>query len=152
MTTFNLPISIEGIMELIPHRPPFLLIDRVEQMVPGESAVALKNVTMNENFFTGHFPSKPIMPGVLILEAMAQASAVFVAAGQGTAINSETLVYFTSIENARFLKPVVPGDALYLHVTKLRSKLNLWKIQGEASVNGIKVSEATFSAMLVEKK
>jgi 3-hydroxyacyl-[acyl-carrier-protein] dehydratase len=151
MTKFDTPINVEGIMKLIPHRYPFLLIDRVEEMVAGESATVLKNVTINEPFFTGHFPGKPIMPGVLILEAMAQAAAVFVSANQAVSM-TDKLVYFTSIEEAKFLKPVVPGDVLSLHVKKLRAKLNLWKIQGEAFVKGIKVSEAMFSAMLVENK
>lgn len=151
MTQFNIPMNIEGIMALIPHRYPFLLIDRIEEMEPGESAVALKNVTINESFFIGHFPGNPIMPGVLILEAMAQASAVFVAADPNAMMNDK-LVYFTSIENARFFKPVVPGDSVYLHVKKIKSKLNLWKMQGEAFVKGVKVSEANFAAMVVEKK
>lgn len=144
-------LDIIKIMDIIPHRYPFLLIDRIVEIVPGTSAIALKNVSINENFFNGHFPGKPIMPGVLIIESMAQASAVFVVSEINKDMSNK-LVYFMSIENARFRKPVLPGDALYLHITKIQSRSNVWKIKGEAKVDGVKVAEAIFSAMLVDNK
>lgn len=141
-------ITIEEIMALIPHRYPFLLVDRVIDLEPGESITAIKNVTMNEPHFIGHFPDKPIMPGVLIVEAMAQASAIMVAKGFGD--DKNRLVYFMTIENAKFRKPVVPGDTVHLVVRKVQNRGNVWKCAGEALVNGQKVAEASFSAMVVD--
>jgi 3-hydroxyacyl-[acyl-carrier-protein] dehydratase len=142
------PIEIGEIMEMIPHRYPFLLIDRVRDVVAGERAVGIKNVTINEPFFEGHFPGHPIMPGVLIVEAMAQTSAVMVVETMGKKQNR--VVYFMTIDNARFRKPVLPGDQLELTVTKDRSRGNVWKFKGEAHVGGRLVAEAMFSAMIVD--
>lgn len=143
-------INIEEIMTKIPHRYPFLLIDRVIDVIPDQSAIGIKNVTINEPHFTGHFPNKPVMPGVLIIEAMAQTSAVLVCETlKGQADNK--LVYFMSIEEAKFRKIVSPGDQLFLHVTKSRNRGNVWKFTAEAKVDGAVVAEAIFSAMIVDK-
>ena len=141
-------INIDEIMEMIPHRYPFLLIDRVKNIVSGESAVGLKNVTSNEPFFEGHFPNHPIMPGVLIIEAMAQTSAVLVVETMGRKKNR--LVYFMTIDQARFRKPVLPGDQLALSVRKERNRANVWKFKGKAHVDGDLKAEAIFSAMIME--
>jgi 3-hydroxyacyl-[acyl-carrier-protein] dehydratase len=144
MTT--LPISVERIMEMIPHRYPFLMVDRVVEMELNEYAVGVKNVTINEPFITGHFPGKPVMPGVLIIEGMAQtAGAICLAARNG----KPHLVYFLTIDNCKFRKPVEPGDVLEYHVRKVRNRGNLWRFQSEAKVAGVKVAEADISAMLV---
>lgn len=142
-------INIEKIMEMIPHRYPFLLIDRVVDIKKGESAVGIKNVTFNEPHFVGHFPQKPIMPGVLIIEAMAQTSAVFVVETLDGATKGK-LVYFMSIDGARFRKPVVPGDTLKLHIKVLQNRKNVWKFTCEAFVEQDMVAEATISAMIVD--
>lgn len=141
--------SIEHIMKILPHRYPMLLVDRIIEVIPNESAIALKNVTINEAHFMGHFPGKPIMPGVLIIEAMAQAAAAFVGAGQEK--EEDNLVYFMSIESARFRKPVVPGDSMYLHVSLIKRRGNVWKVKGEAKVDGIIVADSEFTAMTAEK-
>lgn len=142
-------LDINRIMEMIPHRYPFLLIDRMEGVEKDVRAVGIKNVTYNEPHFIGHFPQRPIMPGVLIIEAMAQTSAVLVVATLG-AESEGKLVYFMSVDEAKFRKPVVPGDRLELHVEKERNRGNVWKFKGEAKVNGTRVAEATFSAMIVD--
>jgi 3-hydroxyacyl-[acyl-carrier-protein] dehydratase len=143
-------IDLAGIMELIPHRYPMLLIDRVEEVKLDESAVGIKNVTINEHFFQGHFPARPVMPGVLIIEAMAQTAAVLAAKTIGEDAKGK-LVYFMSIESAKFRKPVVPGDVLKLHVSKLRGgNRRVWKLTGEAQVNRVKVSEAELTAMIAD--
>jgi len=144
------PIDITRIMEMIPHRYPILLVDRVLEMVPGERAVGLKNVTMNEPHFAGHFPSFPVMPGVLIVEAMAQTAALVVVAGMGKDSEGK-IVYFMTIDNARFRRPVTPGDCLHIHVSKIQSRANVWKFKGEAKVDGQICAEATFSAMIRDK-
>lgn len=141
--------SIEHIMKILPHKYPMLLVDRIIEVIPNESAIALKNVTINEAHFMGHFPGKPIMPGVLIIEAMAQAAAAFVGAGQEK--EEDNLVYFMSIESARFRKPVVPGDSMYLHVSLVKRRGNVWKVKGEAKVDGIIVADSEFTAMTAEK-
>jgi 3-hydroxyacyl-[acyl-carrier-protein] dehydratase len=142
-------ISIERIMEMIPHRYPFLLIDKVIDVVPGESAVGVKNVTINEQFFVGHFPGKPVMPGVLIIEAMAQTCAVLVVHTLGE--NAEgKLVYFMSIDEARFRKPVGPGDRLHIRVEKQQSRRNVWKFSCVATVDGVKVADAIVCAMIAD--
>ena len=143
-------IDVHGIMELIPHRYPMLLIDRVVDVQLDESATGIKNVTINENFFQGHFPVKAVMPGVLIIEAMAQTSAVLAAKTMGDDAKGK-LVYFMSIESAKFRKPVVPGDTLHLHVAKLRGgNRRVWKLTGEAKVDGVKVAEAELTAMITD--
>ncbi len=144
-------IDIGRIMEMIPHRYPFLMIDKVIDVVPDVSAVGLKNVTINEPFFQGHFPGHPVMPGVLLIEAMAQTSAVLVIQTMG--VKSEgKLVYFMSIDQARFRKPVTPGDSLSITVTKLRNRGNVWKFKGEARVGETMMAEATFAAMIVNNE
>ena len=142
-------IDILRIRDMIPHRYPFLMIDRVVEIVPDESAVGIKNVSINEPYFAGHFPQRPVMPGVLIIEAMAQTSAVLVVQTIGAAAEGK-LVYFTNIENARFRRPVVPGDTLRVRVTKQRNRLSVWKFAGEAYVDGQVVAEATYAAMLMD--
>ena len=126
-------INIEEIIKMIPHRYPFLLIDRVQDVVPETSATGIKNVTINEPFFPGHFPDKPIMPGVLIIESMAQTAAVLVVSGMGKE-TEDKLVYFMSVESARFRKPVIPGDRLKIKVNKKQTRGNVWKFDGQAYV------------------
>ena len=143
-------IDLDGIMARIPHRYPFLLIDKVVDVRPGESATGIKNVTVNEPYFQGHFPNKPVMPGVLIVEAMAQTAGVHVAVTLGpTAVGRQ--VYFMTIENARFRAPVVPGDQLRLEVKHLRSRMSVFKYEGRAMVDDRLVAEATYSAMLMDQ-
>lgn len=145
----GLTIEIERIMQMIPHRYPFLMIDRVVNVVPDATAVGIKNVSINEPFFQGHFPQRPVMPGVLIVEAMAQTSAVLVVHTLGIAAEGK-LVYFMTVDSARFRRPVVPGDQLRIHVSKERSRANVWKFSGEAKVNGTLVAEATYAAMIMD--
>ena len=140
-------IEIAQIMEMIPHRYPFLLIDKVADLYEGESAVGIKNVTINEPFFQGHFPGHPVMPGVLIVEAMAQTAAVVVVDALGNDCIGK-LVYFMSVDNAKFRKPVVPGDQLNIHVEKIQSRGKIWKFKGQAKVNGAVSAEAEFMAMI----
>lgn len=140
-------LDVLKVMELIPHRYPMLLVDRVQDIRLGESATGVKNVTMNEPFFQGHFPERPIMPGVLIVEAMAQTAAVLVVHTLGEEAHGK-LVYFMSITNARFRRPVTPGDSLHLEVTKEQSRGNVWRFAGKAKVGDSVVAEATFSAMI----
>jgi 3-hydroxyacyl-[acyl-carrier-protein] dehydratase len=150
MTKHTLPIDINDITKLIPHRYPILLVDRIIGFTE-ESIIGLKNVTMNEPHFNGHFPSKPIMPGVLIIEALAQTAAIYVVKTLGLTDASEKLVYFMSIESAKFRKLVTPGDSLHLHVTKDRNRGNVWRFTGEAKVDGQIAAEAIFTAMIVDK-
>ncbi len=149
----NIIIDAKEIMELIPHRYPFLLIDRIEEVQLGQSAVGIKNVSMNEWYFQGHFPSHPILPGVLVIEAMAQTAAALVVKTlkmkDSAILESNNLVYFMSIEEAKFRKPVVPGDVLHLRVSKERSRANIWKFRGEAWVGSTLTDEAIFTAMIV---
>ena len=135
------PIEIEEILTLLPHRYPFLLVDRVTDCVLGESIKAYKNITFNEPCFTGHFPGKPIFPGVLILEALAQAAGVL---GFKTAGNSDDLYLYAGIDNARFKRPVVPGDRLDFAVTVIKERRGIWKFHGIASVDGNEVCNAEF--------
>src|SRR5688572_22175262 len=130
MTAPSETVDITGIMQMIPHRYPILLVDRILKFVPGEMAIGLKNVTMNEPHFQGHFPGWPVMPGVLIIEAMAQTAACLVVKTLGDEARGK-VVYFMTIEDAKFRKPVVPGDALHIHVTKIQNRKNVWKFQGE---------------------
>ncbi|HIJ38923.1 MAG TPA: 3-hydroxyacyl-ACP dehydratase FabZ [Rhodospirillaceae bacterium] len=142
-------LDIMRVMQMIPHRYPFLMVDKVINVVPNSSAVGIKNVTVSEPHFQGHFPQRPIMPGVLIIEAMAQTAAVLVVQTLGEHAEGK-LVYFMSVENARFRKPVVPGDTLYVHVFKERSRGNVWKFRGEAKVDGVLMAEATYAAMIMD--
>lgn len=141
--------DIERIMQMIPHRYPFLLVDKMVNVVKNESAVGIKNVTFNEPHFTGHFPNKPIMPGVLIIEAMAQTCALLVVHTLGASFEGK-LVYFMSIEEAKFRRPVVPGDTLEIHVQKMKSRGNVWKFYCEAHNGNGKAAEAIVQAMIVE--
>ena len=141
-------IGVEQIMELIPHRYPMLLLDKLTAIVPGESAVGIKCVTMNEPFFQGHFPGKPVMPGVLIVEAMAQTAAALVMLGLGD--QKGKLVYFMSIDGAKFRRPVVPGDYLELHIKKERNRGPVWRFSAEGKVDGQVVAEATYTAMIAD--
>ena len=143
-------LDIEAIKEMIPHRHPFLMIDGVINLVPDVEVTGIKNVTGEEDFFEGHFPGRPIMPGVLIVEAMAQTSAILVIGTVGKQPGS--VVYFMSVDQARFRKPVFPGDRLMLHVVKKRNRGKVWKFKGEARVGDNLVAEATFSAMTLEPK
>ena len=129
-------MDIHEILRYLPHRPPFLLIDRVLSIVPGQSIVALKNVTMNEAFFTGHFPGNPVMPGVLILEALAQAGGVLAYRSTESSPEDGTLYLFAGIDNARFRRMVAPGDQLTLEVSLLRTRKEIWKLEGKAYVDG----------------
>lgn len=144
------PLDVTRIMEMIPHRYPILLVDRLVDYVEDERAVGLKNVTMNEPHFMGHFPGKPVMPGVLIVEAMAQTSAILVVQTLGKEAESK-VVYFMSIDSARFRKPVVPGDSLYIHVEKIQRRGQVWKFKGVAKVGDTVCAEATFAAMLTDQ-
>lgn len=142
-------IDINRVMQLIPHRYPFLMVDRVDDIVLDHSAVGIKNVTINEGHFQGHFPQRPIMPGVLIIEAMAQTAAILVVETLGPTAEGK-LVYFMSVDNARFRRPVVPGDTLHVHVYKERRRGNVWKFRGEAKVDGTIVADATYAAMIMD--
>ena len=143
-------LGIDEILKMIPHRYPMLMIDRLEEIVIDHSAVGIKNVTANEPFFQGHFPGKPIMPGVLIIEAMAQTAAALVVYTIGDDVLG-SLVYFMSVENARFRKMVRPGDTLRVHVERIHKRGNVWKFKGEAKVNGVVCAEATYTAMIVDE-
>lgn len=134
------------LMRLLPHRYPFLLVDRIVDIDGDRSAVGIKNVTANEPHFTGHFPGQPVMPGVLIVEAMAQTAGAICIRNAGD--ESPSLVYFMTIDGAKFRKPVVPGDRLELHVRKVKQRGNIWKFDCEARVDGTRVAEASISAMM----
>ena len=140
-------IDVETIMRMIPHRFPFLMIDRVRDLHANIGAVGVKNVSINEPFFQGHFPPKPIMPGVLLIEAMAQTAAVLVVHTLDM-IDKGKLVYFMTVDNTRFRKPVVPGDVVELHVSVLRSRGAFWKFNGKAMVGETVCAESEFSAMI----
>lgn len=144
-----LPVTIERIMEMIPHRYPFLMIDKIIEMAHNQYAIGVKNVSINEQHFIGHFPGKPVMPGVLLIEAMAQTSAVLVVETLGKESEGK-LVYFMSIDEARFRKPVVPGDSVHIRVDKQQSRKNVWKFACVATVEGAKVAEAVICAMIVD--
>jgi 3-hydroxyacyl-[acyl-carrier-protein] dehydratase len=143
-------IDIKGILAAIPHRYPFLLIDRVVDLVVDQSATGIKNVSVNESFFAGHFPNHPVMPGVLIIESMAQTSAVLVVETLG-ADAAGKVVYFMSIDGAKFRRPVMPGDQLRVEVVKQRRRGPVWKFQGTARVDGAVVAEAVYSAMIMDR-
>ncbi len=135
-------LDIHEILQHLPHRYPFLLIDRVTECNPGESLTGYKNVTFNEPFFTGHFPSRPVMPGVLILEALAQATGILAFRTVDKIPDENSLYYFVGIDNARFKQPVEPGDQLVLHVDFVKEKRGIWKFNGKASVDGKVVCSA----------
>jgi len=143
-------IDTRRIMEMIPHRHPFLMIDEVVDVVANERATGIKNVSIDENYFKGHFPTRPVMPGVLIIEAMAQTAAVLVVHTLGPKSEGK-LVYFMSVDNARFRRPVFPGDRLDVHVLKQRHRGNVWKFEGRAKVGTNLMAEAVFAAMILDE-
>jgi 3-hydroxyacyl-[acyl-carrier-protein] dehydratase len=157
MSTESAPTGVvfdtEAIQKILPHRPPFLLVDRVVLLEPGKRLVAWKGVTMNEPFFVGHFPGKPVMPGVLILEALAQACGLLamksIAPGEDV---KDKVTFLMSIDGAKFRRPVVPGDRLELHVEIVKRKGAIWKQKGTAIVDGQTVAEAEFMAMLADRE
>ena len=145
----NKELTLKEIKKLIPHREPMLLIDKVKVVKHFEKAIGEKKIKNNDYYFKGHFPNKPIMPGVFIIEALAQTASVLVMHSlKKTADNK--LVYFMSLENAKFRKPVMPNSKLYLYLKKKQHRGKVWKFSGEAKVNNIKVAEAIYSAMIVE--
>ena len=141
--------TIEEIMQMLPHRYPFLLVDRLEVEVPGEKGVGLKNVTMNEEFFQGHFPGNPVMPGVLQIEAMAQTAGALVISDEPDYQLNQKSVLFMSIDGVKFRKPVKPGDQLKMHVEKIKERRNVYVFKGQSMVDGQVVSEAEFTAMII---
>ena len=141
--------DIARVMKLLPHRYPFLLVDRMYDMDRDVSAIGIKNVTINEPFFQGHFPGFPVMPGVLIIEGLAQTAGALCVHSLGEDYKPQ-IVYFMGIDNAKFRKPVLPGDQLHYHVRKIRGRGRAWRFSGEAKVNGAVVAEAEISAMIVD--
>ncbi len=146
-------MDVEAIQRMLPHRPPFLLVDRVVALEPGARLVAWKSVTMNEPFFVGHFPGKPVMPGVLILEALAQACALLAMKSMGPDEDvNDKITFLMGIDGARFRRPVVPGDRLELHVEVTKRKAAVWRQKGTAIVDGQVAAEAEFLAMLADRE
>jgi 3-hydroxyacyl-[acyl-carrier-protein] dehydratase len=143
------PLDIRRVMAALPHRYPMLLVDRVEKIIPDQSITAIKAVSMNEGFFQGHFPGRPIMPGVLIVEALAQAAGILAVESLGLA-DSGKLVYFMAIEGAKFRTPVEPGCLLQLDVEFVQKRATVCKFAGKASVDGKTVAEANFTAMIAD--
>ncbi len=144
-------IKIGEILKLLPHRYPFLLVDKLKNVVPGESGIGIKNVTMNEGYFQGHFPENPVMPGVLQIEAMAQTAGIIVLTGFPEEERSGNSVYFMTVDEVKFRKPIIPGDVIEFTVKKEQAVRNVFKFRGEARVEGKLVSQATFSAMVFKK-
>ena len=145
-------IECKQLMAMLPHRYPFLLVDRLIEVRRGYSAIGVKNVSVNENFFQGHFPGHPVMPGVLIVESMAQTAAALVIESLMTGNETQIpIVYFMSIDNAKFRRPVVPGDQLRIHVVKDRQRGNVWRFNGVAKVDGVAVAEAQYTAMIMNE-
>ena len=142
-------MDIKEIQKFLPHRYPFLLVDRIIEIEPGTKAIGIKNVTFNEGFFQGHFPGQPIMPGVLIIEAMAQVGGLL---AFFSGVNVGKTVYFMSIEKAKFRKPVVPGDQLRLEINVLHQRGNVWKFSGNAIVEEKVAAEAEFTAMVTDRE
>ncbi|HWD58192.1 MAG TPA: 3-hydroxyacyl-ACP dehydratase FabZ [Stellaceae bacterium] len=145
----SIEIDRERIMQMIPHRDPFLMIDAVTDIVANERATGIKTVSPGEYYFKGHFPARPVMPGVLIVEAMAQTAAVLVVHTLGRESEGK-LVYFMTVDNAKFRQPVLPGDLLHIHVKKQQNRGNVWKFEGEAKVAGKRVANAVFAAMILD--
>ncbi len=143
-------VDAKGMMQLLPHRYPFLLVDRLVDQVAFESATGIKNITASEPWFQGHFPTNPVMPGVLIVEAMAQAAGALVVHSLGGESGARRMVYFMSVENARFRRPVTPGDTLRFEVKRIQNRKNVYRFSGHAKVEGQLVAEAVFSAMIME--
>lgn len=141
-------MNTREILEILPHKYPFLLVDRILELEPGKRAVGIKSVTINEPFFQGHFPNYPIMPGVLIIEAMAQVGGVLAFKSDGS---KDKIVYFIGIDKAKFRKPVLPGDQIRFEVEVLQRRLNVWKLRGNAFVEGKLVCEAELMAMIADK-
>lgn len=141
----TLPLDVNGIMKILPHRFPFLLVDRIVELEHGKRCVGIKNVTINEPFFPGHFPGHPVMPGVLIVEAMAQVAGImaYLASDEET---QKKVSYFMAIENAKFRKPVVPGDQLRIEITTTLNRRGIWGVDGKAYVDGKLVTEASLKA------
>ena len=151
MNNTNEVLKVKDIRAMLPHRYPFLLVDRIKGIVLGESAVGIKNVSANEEFFQGHFPDEPVMPGVLQIEALAQTACVLVIKSLGPKAPKHPGILFTTIEKVKFRKPVVPGDQLELHVRILKNKMSIYVIEGIGYVDGEKVIETEFSALLYDK-
>jgi len=143
-------MDIKEVLKYLPHRYPFLLVDRVLECTPGESLVALKNVSYNENFFPGHFPNQPVMPAVLILEAMAQATGILVMRTLDSLPTENSVYYFVGVDKARFRRPVEPGDQLILNIEILRTVRDIWKVKAEARVNDTVVADALIMGALRE--
>ena len=143
-------LDINDIMKILPHRPPFLLVDRVTELEPGKRIVGIKNVTMNEPFFPGHFPGHPVMPGVLIIEALAQAACILAIMSSDESVRSK-VTYFASIDKARFRKPVIPGDQLSLEIEATGCKRGIWIFNAKAFVDGKLVTEAELKAAFADK-
>ncbi|PQA85384.1 3-hydroxyacyl-ACP dehydratase FabZ [Hyphococcus luteus] len=142
-------LNVEELMQILPHRYPLLLVDRLVDIVPGEGAVGIKNVSYGEQFFQGHFPQKPVMPGVLIIEAMAQSAAAYTSYTENLDVEGK-VVLFMGVDKARFRRPVVPGDQLRIAVRTVQRRPPVWRFEGEATVDGKRVAEAQFSAMLAQ--
>jgi 3-hydroxyacyl-[acyl-carrier-protein] dehydratase len=142
-------IDIAQVMRMIPHRYPMLMVDRVIEVVPNVSAIGIKNVSANENYFQGHFPRHPVMPGVMIIESMAQTAAVLVVQTLGDSAAGK-LVYFMSVDQVRFRRPVTPGDSMRIHVEKIHHRRNVWKFFAEAKVDGRACAQAEFAAMILD--
>jgi len=142
-------LDIARLLQLLPHRYPLLLVDRIIEIDGDNSAIGIKNVTINEPHFQGHFPDRPVMPGVLIIEAMAQTAGAICIHNAGA--KTPNVVYFMTIDDAKFRKPVLPGDRLELHVKKLKQRGGIWKFACEAIVDGAKVAEAVISALMTPK-
>lgn len=145
-------IRIDQILKLLPHRYPFLLVDRLKNVVPGVSGIGIKNVTMNEPFFQGHFPENPVMPGVLQIEAMAQTAGIIVLMSFPEEERNGNSVYFMTVDEVKFRKPILPGDVIEFSVQKEQAVRNVFKFRGEARVDGKLVSQAIFSAMVFKKQ